>query len=143
MYGALNISTSGMVAQRTRMNVIAANLANMATTRNAEGEPIPFRRRIALMSPGATNARGAQGVRVSEIAEDTAPFRKVYNPSHPDAAKVTDPARDMVKGYVNYPNVDRATETINSIEARRAYEANVAAAEVSKSMFAQALRLIA
>ncbi len=143
MYGALDTSTSGMVAQRTRMNVIAANLANLATTRNAEGEPIPFRRRVALMSPGATSARGAAGVRVSEIGEDPAPFRKVFDPSHPDAATVTDPRRDMVKGYVNYPNVDPTIETINSIEARRAYEANVAAAEVTKSMFAQAMRLIA
>lgn len=152
MYGALDISTSGMIAQRTRMNVIAANIANASTIQNAEGEAVPYRRRIAMFEPGgrsgaATPGRGgsgdAMGVRVAEIAQDQAPFKKVYDPTHPLAASETDPERDMVKGYVNYPNVDSTTEMINSIEASRAYEANIAAAEAAKSMMAQALRLIA
>jgi len=154
MYGSLNTSTSGMIAQRTRLNVIAANVANAGTVQNERGEPIPYRRRFALLasSEGGTRMQGtrvgrsgggAGGVRVTRIAEDQAPFKKVYDPSHPLAAKETDPARDMVKGYVNFPNVDTTIEQINALEASRAYEANVAAAEASKSMMAQALRLIA
>jgi flagellar basal-body rod protein FlgC len=153
MYGSLNISTSGMIAQRTRLNVIAANIANARTVQNEAGEPEPYRRRIALLSAedGPSRVRGARvgrgdavgGVQVTRIAEDSAPFRKVYDPSHPLAAKETDPARDRVKGYVNYPNVDTTMEQINALEASRAYEANVAAAEAAKSMMAQALRLIA
>ncbi len=145
MYGALDISTSGMIAQRTRLTVISANIANSSAYLNERGEPIPYRRRIAMLAPGAPGAEGggAPGVRVAEIAIDQSPFRKVYDPSNPYAAKETDPSRDMVEGYVNYPNVDTTIEMINSIEASRAYEANVMAAEATKSMMAQALRLIA
>ncbi|MEC9374268.1 MAG: flagellar basal body rod protein FlgC [Planctomycetota bacterium] len=146
MYGALEISTSGMIAQRTRINVIAANIANASTVMDSEGNAMPYQRRIALFSEGASSGRPGDrslGVRVQQIALDDAPFRQVYDPSHPLAAKETDESRGLVEGYVRYPNVDTTVETINSIEAARAYEANVAAAEATKSMLAQALRLIA
>lgn len=148
MYGSLDISTSGMIAQRQRMEVIAANIANEQTTLNSRGEIAPYRRRIAMLAPvGDPTSRGGEGgalgVRVAEIALDDSPFRKVYDPTNPLAAKKTDPARDEVAGYVNYPNVDTTIEMVNALEASRAYEANVAAAEASKTMLAQAMRLIA
>lgn len=144
MYGSLDISVSGMVAQRTRLEVIAANLANEGAIEDANGEANPYRRRIALFAAqgGGRDARPG-GVKVSQIVEDQSPFRKVYDPSHPLAAKRTDPERDMVQGYVNFPNVNPVIEQINSMEAARAYEANIAAAEATKSMLNEALRLLA
>ncbi len=148
MYGALDISTSGMIAQRTRLNVIAANIANAGSIANDRGEADPYRRRLALLAPGASNRPGSQsgeslGVRVSEIALDQSPFRKVFDPNHPLAAKETNPANDQVEGYVNHPNIDTTIEWLNAMEASRAYEANVMVAEASKSMMASALGLIA
>jgi len=138
MYGSLDISVSGMIAQRTRMDVISANIANQNATRNAQGEPIPFRRRIAVFEPGdpsSSNARGrGKGVHVSEIELDRSPFQRMYDPNHPDARE---------DGYVLMPNINPAIENVNILEASRAYEANVVAAEASKTMLGQALRLLA
>lgn len=150
MYGALDISVSGLEAQRTRLNVISANIANSDAILDANGEPNPYRRRIALFSaggpdkngrPGSTD--GSPGVRVAEIAIDDAPFRAVWNPTHPAAATEDDPSRGVKKGYVYYPNVDRELEMVNALEALRSYEANIAAADATKSMMSTALRLIA
>lgn len=143
MYGSLDISVSGMVAQRTRMNAIAANIANKDAILNAEGEPVPFQRRIAAFMPGdpgaSTREGRALGVHVSEIALDESEPRKVWAPKSPYAK----PAGHPDAGYVYYPNIDPMTEMINALEAQRAYEANVVAGEATKSMMAQALRLIA
>lgn len=142
MYGGLDISVSGMIAQRTRMDIIAANIANRDTVADSQGNPIPYRRRIPVFSSGDPTARSPEGksmgVHIAEIRYDSAPFRKVWDPDHPFAKKA--PALDA--GYVDMPNIDPVTEQINSIEAMRAYEANVAAAEATKSLVAQALRLI-
>ncbi|MEQ9616924.1 MAG: flagellar basal body rod protein FlgC [Phycisphaerales bacterium] len=137
MYGSLDISVSGMIALRTRMDVISANLANQNATRNAQGEISPFRRRIAVFMPGdptsSTKPGREKGVHVSEIMLDESPFQKRYDPHHPDAGE---------DGYVLTPNVNPAIEQVNAVETARAYEANVAAAEATKTMLAQALRLI-
>lgn len=143
MYGSLDVSVSGMVAQRVRLNTIAANLANRDAAFDANGDPNPFRRKIALMAPGDPTARTregrAMGAHVMDIVDDMAEFRKVYDPSHP-AAKPDD---HPDAGYVYMPNIDPVTEQVNSMEAQRAYEANVAAAEAAKSLVAQALRMLA
>lgn len=142
MYGTLDISVSGMVAQRVRMDTIASNLANRDTILDAEGNPNPFRRRIAVFeagNPAAMEERGRSlGVHVAEIALDPGDFRKEYDPESPYAQKDGPDA-----GYVYYPNIDPVTENVNAIETVRAYEANVAAAEATKTMLAQALRLLA
>jgi flagellar basal-body rod protein FlgC len=144
MYGALDISVSGMVAQRTRQDVSAANIANADAIQDPSGETAPFRRRIALLAAEGRGRNGRPGgVRVAQIIEDQSPARKVYDRSHPLAAKRTDPDRDMVEGYVNFPNVNPVIEQMNSMEAARAYEANIAAAEATKSMLNEALRLLA
>lgn len=133
MYGILDISTSGLVAQRTQLDTIAANMANARTTRRADGAPGPYLRRVALFSPG--DGRGGDGVHVRGVVEDTLqPPLKVHEPSHPDAD---------ADGYVLYPNVDPATEMVNAMVAVRAYEANVTAIEATKSMMAATLRLLA
>lgn len=141
MYGALSISTSGMIAQRTRLEVISANIANANSIMNDRGEHDPFRRRFTLLAPG--DGSGGLGVKVAEIGVDEGPLRKVFDPTHPFAAKETDPSRDLVEGYVNHPNVNTAVELVDGYEAQRAYEANVTAAEATKAMFDAALQLIA
>ena len=143
MYGGLDVSVSGMVAQRTRMNAIAANVANIDAIINSKGEAVPFKRRITAFMPGdpsASTSEGRQyGVHVNEITLDDSEPRKVWNPTSPYAK----PPGHPDAGYVYYPNIDPMTEMINGLEAQRAYEANVIAAEATKSMVAQALRLIA
>ena len=133
MYGLLDISTSGLVAQRTQIDTISANIANSRTTRRADGEPGPYLRRVALLAPG--DAKGGAGVHVEAIREDVNVLpRLVHDPSHPDA---------NADGYVAYPNIDSSTEMIIAMVAVRAYEANVTAMEATKSMMAASLRLLA
>jgi flagellar basal-body rod protein FlgC len=134
MFESLDISASALLAQRTRMDTIAGNIANMNTTRNARGEAIPYRRRFAVFATGRPEAPNKAGVSVSRIQIDQSPFRKEYQPNHPDANK---------DGYVSYPNIDLAVEYVNALEASRAYEANVTAMEVSKAMMNASLRLLA
>ena len=150
MYGSLDISVSGLEAQRTRLNLISANIANSEAILDPAGDPNPFRRRIALFAEGgqtpggrAGSTDGRPGVRVAEIALDTAPFRAVWDPTHPAAAQEDDPEKGVKAGYVYYPNVDREVEMVNALEALRSYEANIAAADASKSMMSSAMRLIA
>lgn len=134
MFGSLDISTSALVAQRTRLNVIASNMANQNSIYDEQGDYAPFRRRIAVFAPGDPTSGSDQGVHVKEILLDDAPFRKVLDPAHPHADAA---------GYVEYPNVDSTMEMVNALEASRAYEANITAAEATKSMINAALRLLA
>ncbi len=142
MYGMLDISTSGMVANRTRLTAIAANIANRSTIFDEHGNLNPYRaKRIMLASgdPNASTAEGREmGVHVSAIDDDQADFNWRLDPGSPYAMQ--DGPR---KGYVPEPNVNVVVETMSAMEASRAYEANVVAAEAIKSMTAQALRLIA
>ncbi|MCY2955397.1 MAG: flagellar basal body rod protein FlgC [Planctomycetota bacterium] len=134
MFETLDISSSALQAQRTRLDTIAANVANMNTTRNIRGEAVPYRRRFAVFAPGQAGEPGKAGVHVANVEADMSPFRKVHDPSHPDADK---------QGYVSYPNVDMAIEYVNALEASRAYEANVTVMEVTKAMINGSLRLLA
>lgn len=142
MYGTLDISTSGMVAQRERLASIAANIANRNTILNSRGELEPYRARRVMFAPGdptATSAAGRRlGVHVKEIQIDNAPFALRYDPGNPYAYQ-TGPN----KGHVPEPNVNPVVEQINAMQASRAYEANVVAAEATKAMLASALRLLA
>jgi flagellar basal-body rod protein FlgC len=134
MFDALDISSSALQAQRTRLDTIAGNIANMNTTRDAQGRAAPYRRRFAVFSPGRAGDPAQPGVHVRKIEEDRSPFRRVFEPSHPDAD---------AQGYVSYPNIDLAVEYVNALEASRAYEANVTAMEVSKAMMNASMRLLA
>lgn len=134
MYGALDISTSGLVAQRTRMTVIAQNQANRTTLLNADGEYEPYRRRIAVFAPGDPVSGQAAGVQVKEILDDPAPLEARYQPGSPFADE---------DGYVFYPNVNSVVEQMDAMEAQRAYDANIAVAEGTKAILESVLRLIA
>ncbi len=135
---SLQISSTGLTAQRTRMNVISMNLANAETTRTAKGGP--YRRKVAVMEQESVKdfdaalatQSDACGVRVTEIVEDKTPFSQVYNPSHPDADDA---------GFVMMPNINLIVEMTNMMLARRTYEANVTAINAAKGMALKALEL--
>lgn len=132
MFTAIDISTSALVAQRTNLDIIAGNLANAHTTRGLDGSA--YRRRYVVFAQGnPAGGKGAPGVHIQSVERDPSQLRKEYNPTHPDA----------VNGYVSMPNVDPAEEMVNAMMAARAYEANVAVMEISKSMVAASLRLLA
>lgn len=138
MYGALNISTSGMIAQRTRMAVISSNIANAQTILDSQGNLNPYKKRLVYFSPGDPTAGDAvgrsMGVHVSAISKDENAVKPRWEPGSPYADE---------DGYVPYPDINPQLEQVNAMTASRAYEANVVAAETTKTMMAQALRLIA
>jgi len=134
MFNSLDISTSGLIAQRTRLETISSNIANENSIYDAQGNYDPYRRRIAVFAPGDPATGSSQGVHVEKILLDQSPFRKVYEPGNPNADK---------NGYVDYPNIDPTMETVNALEASRAYEANIVAAQATKAMWNQSLSLLA
>ncbi len=134
MFDVLEMGTTGLRAQRARMDTIASNVLNINTTRNEKGEKVPFRRRMAIFQAGAARGSSKPGVHVKEIRLDPTPFRERFEPGHPDAD---------ARGIVKYPNIDMATEMVNMLEASRAYEATVSMMETSKAMYNSTLRLIA
>lgn len=122
--------------------MIQANIANASVLRDSAGNLSPFKRRMVMLAPGAPDARDPSarglGVHVSAIELDPTPAKPgKYDPDDPDAYK-----SGPYKGYVATTNVNTVVEQMNALEAGRAYEANVAAAEATKTMIAQALRLL-
>lgn len=139
MFPALDISTSALVAQRTRMNAISGNLANMSTTHNEAGEAVPYQPRFVVFEADeSVGAGGALGVRVKEVVvnQDAEPRLK-YQPGHPDAIK-----SGPYQGYVAYPDVNMMTEFTDAMEAARAYEANLGSIEIAKDLAQQTLRIL-
>ena len=138
-FSAMEIVSSGLTAERVRLNVTASNLANANTTRTEEGGP--YQRRDPMFK--ATNVaaeRGFQdqldgvlkGVEITEIVKDESPPRLVFDPKHPDADE---------EGYVALPNVNMVEEMVNMVMASRAYEAGVTAMKSVKDMANKALQI--
>ena len=131
-----DISVSGLYAQRKRLDIIAANLANIETTRTQKGGP--YRRKMVVMSTKRIKSfdrvlnSQADGVKIDEVIEDKSPFKKVFNPSHPDANE---------EGYLYKPNVDLVVEMTNMVMAKRAFEANIAAIKSTRQMAIKALEI--
>lgn len=147
MFASFNIASSGLTAQRLRMDVISNNIANATTTRTPEGGA--YRRKRAIFAP--LNIRPnykspmvpdriehglGRGVRVVKIEEDGSPLRLVYDPHHPDAIKI-----GPKRGYVEMPNVNVVMEMTDLISASRSYEANIMLINSERSMFNKALEL--
>lgn len=138
MFAALDISTSALAAMRTNLDVIAGNIAMRDVTRDEEGKPNPFQRRVALFGSGNGLRDRGPGVHVAKIVQDKTPGELRLDPGHPDAM-----LDGPQKGYVRLSNVDYHTEMVNAISAVRAYEASVTVAQMAKQMAATALSLLA
>ena len=144
MFDSLDVSATGLTAERLRMDVTAENLANAQTTRGADGQP--YRRKEVVLQAGSggfgsqlASAMGG-GVRHPPrwrrgggIVEDATPGKLIYDPGHPDA---------NADGYVQMPNVDTVTEMVDLITAQRSYEANVTAMQAAKQMFSKTLDIL-
>jgi flagellar basal-body rod protein FlgC len=134
MFRTLDISTTGLVAQRHRMDTIAGNIANVNSTRDDQGNLSPFQRRLVrFQAEDGANPGSGQGVKFQIDVDRDTPARKVSSPGHPDAD---------ADGNVAYPNINLVTEFVNAVEASRAYEANVGAIDITKSMLQQTLKLL-
>ncbi len=141
IFNAMNVSASGMTAQRTRMDIISQNIANVNTTRDENGEV--YKRQTVVFQENSNapfdrvlsnrlETYKANGVKITAIVEDTTEGSMVYDPSHPDADE---------NGYVTMPNVNTVTEMTNLIDASRSYEANATAFNAAKSMAMKGLEL--
>lgn len=129
-FQAMSINATALTAQRLRLDLITANIANANTTRTPEGGP--YRRKVPVFAENlaATDGTPPGGVRVIAVQDDPTPFRRVYEPGNPDADQ---------EGYVLYPNVNIINEMVNLMEAGRAYEANVTAFNTQKELYRAAL----
>ncbi|MGZ4201781.1 MAG: flagellar basal body rod protein FlgC [Thermoleophilaceae bacterium] len=144
LFDALDISGSGLSAERLRMDVTAENLANAQTTKGANGQPYK-RKEVVLQEIGGggfgaalagamgTKGSAAGGVQVAGIVEDSTPGKQVYDPGNPDA---------NAQGYVTMPNVEPVTEMVDLIGSSRSYEADVTAMQTAKQMFTKTLDLL-
>jgi flagellar basal-body rod protein FlgC len=144
-YTSIEVSATGLSAERLAMDTIANNIANVNTTRTAEGGP--FKRQLVVyaqknepaadaasaLEDASDPARSRAGVDVVGVVNDQSPDRLVYDPSHPDAD---------VNGYVHMPNVDVVKEMVDMMAASRAYEANVTAIQEARSMGTATLGLL-
>lgn len=138
---AVNAAASALDVQRARMEIAVSNMANAESTRGTNGEP--YRRRDVVLQAvpaddafgkamGAAHAGDADGVKVAGVIEDQSPFKKSYEPSHPDADK---------DGFVMLPNVDVPEEMVNLLSAARAYQANLTAISLIRDTVQKALDL--
>ena len=136
MIGTFDVTSSAIAAQRTRLDVIAGNIANAYVTRQEDGTVSPYRRRFVTFMTG--DGEGGAGVHVDDVMEDQSEFRRQWAPEHPDRIR-----EGEWKDYVQLPNVNVTMEYVDAMEASRAYEANVAMMGVTKQMVQQAIRLFA
>jgi flagellar basal-body rod protein FlgC len=134
---AVNAAASALNAERARIEVAVSNLANIESTRGADGQP--YKRRDVVLQSNPTDSfdsvlgrASATGVRVAAVVEDQAAPRRRYEPSHPDADG---------EGYVALPNVDPAEEMVDMLSAARAYQANLTAIGLIRDMVSRALDL--
>jgi flagellar basal-body rod protein FlgC len=137
MFGATNVSASGMSAERLRMEVVANNIANANSTRTAQGGP--YRRQDVVFATmlnermhGNKSAGQLAGVQVVDVVDDMTELPLVYNPGHPDAD---------ARGFVAMPNVQLATEMVNLMMANRAYEANLKVMQAFRQQADQVLTI--
>jgi flagellar basal-body rod protein FlgC len=133
---AINASASALSAERTRIEVAVSNMANAESTRGPDGQP--YRRRDVVLASKETTfetALGkatAVGVEVADVVEDQSPFKRRYDPSHPDAD---------ADGFVALPNVDTPEEMVNVMSASRAYQANLTAIGLIRELLTKSLDL--
>jgi len=136
MFNALDVSTTGLVAQRARLDVISSNIANLSTTRNEKGELEAYTPRYVTFQTDAqvNTSGGGLGVRVASVEYSKVEPNLKYEPGHPDANE---------NGYVAYPNINMTSEFVDALEATRAYEANIGVMEIAKDLGQRMLQILA
>ena len=127
-----HIAASALTAQSMRLNAVASNLANADSAHASTGEGYKAKQVVFQAVALNKSAPWAQGVRMKEVVEDTAPNRLVYDPKHPLAD---------AKGYVNYPNVDPVEEMVNMISASRTYQTNAEVMATTKTLLQRTLAI--
>ncbi len=140
MIPAIDISTSALVAQRTRMDVVSSNLANLSSqVRDANGEMKPYEGKFVIFQTDDSvgTKDGAVGVKVASVETEKVEPLYRYEPEHPYAIK-----SGPKQGYVAYPQINMTAEMVDAMVAARAYEANLGAMEISKNMAQQSLRIL-
>ncbi|ABA88443.1 flagellar basal body rod protein FlgC [Syntrophotalea carbinolica DSM 2380] len=139
IFTAMQVSASALSAQRTRLNVISGNLANVGTTRTPEGGP--YRKRDVVFQSSQNMFEdhlqqamdtNVQGVEVSRIQPNSRDFRTVYQPGHPDADE---------NGMLTLPNINVMEEVVDMMTAMRSYEANISAIKSAQRMATKALEI--
>jgi flagellar basal-body rod protein FlgC len=134
LFDAIDAAGSGLSVERLRMDVTAENLANAQTTGYRRKDVVVQQAGVpGTFAAALDKARGAKGVQVAGIVEDSSPGRRIYDPGHPDADG---------EGYVTLPNVSSVTEMVDLISASRAYEADVTAMQTAKQMFVRTLDIL-
>jgi len=143
LFSSMHIGAAGMAAQRSRMDIVAENIANAESTRTREGgayrrrqvvfQTTPVEQRFSDVFGSSLQRGGRQSVRVVDVTQDPTPFRKVHDPAHPDANS---------EGIVEMPNVNMVEEMVDMNSAARSFEANVTTMEASKRMFLKSLELL-
>lgn len=141
LFKIFSVSGSGMAAQRSRMTVVAGNLANAETTRTPDGGP--YRRRDIIFQSAPTDSEfaaqlgelgessnAAQGVEVVGVKQSSRPPRKIFDPNHPDANP---------DGYVSLPDINPMEEMVDMLSAVRSYEANLTTYNTTKSLIRKIL----
>ncbi|WP_456401274.1 flagellar basal body rod protein FlgC [Persephonella sp.] len=133
IFKGLEVSVTGMAAQRIRIDISSSNLANVNVTRSENGEP--YRRKIPVFQAvlDQESKTPIYKVKIPEVVSDPSPFRLKFDPNHPDADQ---------NGYVAYPNVDPLREMVDMMSAIRTYEANLTAFNTHKDMLLKSLELI-
>lgn len=148
IFHSMNVSASGLTAQRLRMDVSSSNIANADSTRGTyvNGEWIPYRRKMVSLQTNGNRFQfshmlqkevhrqqnAGDSVKATSIVDDETPFKLLYQPEHPDADE---------NGYVQLPNVDLLKEMVDMMSASRSYEANVTVLNASKGMLMKALEI--
>jgi len=144
LFTSMHISSAGMTAQRSRLDVVAENIANADSTRTEKGGPYRRRQVVFQSIPAqqssfhsvfqqSMGSKASQSVHVVKTVEDMTPFREVHDPSHPDAG---------ANGMVKLPNVNTVSEMVDMNSAARGFESNVTVMEASKRMFLKSLELL-
>ncbi len=132
MLKSMSVAASGLQAQGTRLRVISENLANASSTAEAPGQD-PYRRKTVTFAAELDKAIGAEAVKVKRVGTDPAPFREIYEPSHPAAD---------ANGKVKLPNVNMLIELADMREAQRSYEANLQMIEQARTMLMRTIDLL-
>jgi flagellar basal-body rod protein FlgC len=131
----IDVSASALTAQKTRLDIVAQNIANAQTTRTAKGGP--YQRQVVSFETEMVRSQGSstgtlQSVRVAQVSTDRTPGQQVYNPQHPDAT---------ADGLVTMPNVNLSQEMVDLITASRTYEANLTVVKNARQMAMRTLEI--